>query len=178
MEQPAIKILNANRIMAVSTVRPDGWPQTTVVGYANRGFDIFFMIFRRSQKYANIQRDARISIAVAPEPAELEELMAVYAGATAQEITDLGERDAAWRLLMERHSTLAGFKLPAADEAVFMRAKCRHVTVLDFTQGLGHLERLEIDDRGVVTQEGIYQDEWPVAADAFDREGMGIAAKE
>ena len=42
MEQPAIAILNANRIMAISTVRPDGWPQTTVVGYANRGFDIFF----------------------------------------------------------------------------------------------------------------------------------------
>jgi hypothetical protein len=59
-----------------------------------------------------------------------------------------------------------------------MRAKCRHVTVLDFTQGLGHLERLEIDDRGIVTEEGIYKDEWAVAADAFDREGMGIAAKE
>ena len=71
MEQPAITILNANRIMAISTVRPDGWPQTTVVGYANSGFDIYFLILRRSQKYANIRRDDRVSIAVAPEPEQL-----------------------------------------------------------------------------------------------------------
>ncbi len=52
MEQPAISILNKHRIMAISTVRPDGWPQTTVVGYANQGFDIIFLIFRASQKFA------------------------------------------------------------------------------------------------------------------------------
>lgn len=88
MEQPAITILNAQRIMAISTVRPDGWPQTTIVGYANKGFDIFFLIFRTSQKFANIQRDDRISIAVAPDPADLGDLKAVYAGAHATEITD------------------------------------------------------------------------------------------
>ena len=38
MEQPAISILNSNRIMTIATVRPDGWPQTTMVGYANEGW--------------------------------------------------------------------------------------------------------------------------------------------
>ena len=38
MEQPAITILNANRIMTIATVRADGWPQTTMVGYANEGW--------------------------------------------------------------------------------------------------------------------------------------------
>ena len=36
MEQPALQILNDNRVMSIATVRPDGWPQTTIVGYANR----------------------------------------------------------------------------------------------------------------------------------------------
>jgi nitroimidazol reductase NimA-like FMN-containing flavoprotein (pyridoxamine 5'-phosphate oxidase superfamily) len=179
MEQPAIAILNANRIMAISTVRPDGWPQTTVVGYANRGFDIVFLIFRASQKYANIQRDNRVSIAVAPEPEDLEQLKAVYAGMIATEITDPQERDDAWRLLVERHSNLAGFKIPGANQAVFMRGKCRHVSVLDFSQGLGHREQLTVDDKGVVTNEDLSKGDWPVtAADTFDREGMGVAAKE
>ena len=179
MEHPAITILNANRIMAISTVRPDGWPQTTVVGYANRGFDIFFLIFRGSQKYANIQHDARISIAVAPEPAELEQLKAVYAGLIATEITDSQERDEAWGLLMDRHANLAGFKIPDANQAVFMRGKCRHVSVLDFSQGLGHREQLTVDDSGLVTNSGPSKDDWGTsAAETFDREGMGIAAKE
>ena len=179
MEQAAITILNANRIMAISTVRPDGWPQTTVVGYANSGFDIYFLILRRSQKYANIRRDDRVSIAVAPEPKQLEQLKAVYAGLIVKEITDSREQDYAWRLLMERHSNLAGFKIPDADAAVFMRGKCRHVSVLDFSQGPGHREQLTIDDSGVVTSEELSTDDWATTAtDTFDREGMGVAAKE
>jgi nitroimidazol reductase NimA-like FMN-containing flavoprotein (pyridoxamine 5'-phosphate oxidase superfamily) len=178
MEHPAITILNTNRIMAISTVRPDGWPQTTIVGYANRGFDIYFLIFRASQKYANIQRDNRISIAVAPEPAEIEQLKAVYAGLAAEEITDQGEREAAWRLLMERSSNLAGFEMPDADQAVFMRGRCKFVSLLDFSQGLGHREQFTVDASGAVTSEGHSKDEWPAAGDTFDREGMGVAAKE
>jgi len=178
LEHPAITILNANRIMAISTVRPDGWPQTTVVGYANRGFDIFFLIYRGSQKYANIQHDARISIAVAPEPAELEQLKAVYAGFRVTEIRDKPQRDEAWRLLMQRHSNLAGFKLPDAKQAVFMCGKCRHVSILDFSQGLGHREQLTVDDNGA-TSEGLSKDDWGASAgEAFERGGMGIAAKE
>lgn len=179
MEHPAITILNANRIMAISTVRPDGWPQTTIVGYANQGFDIFFLIFRGSQKYANIRHDARISIAVGAEPTQLEQLRAVYAGLEVIEITNWNQRDEAWRLLMERHANLAGFKMPDANQAVFMRGRCRHVSVLDFSQGLGHREQLTVDDKGVVTDADSAKDDWGTsAADAFDREGMGVAAKE
>jgi len=179
MEHPAVTILNANRTMAISTVRPDGWPQTTMVGYSNLGFDIFFLIFRASQKYANIQKDNRISIAVAPEPEKLEQLKAVYAAAIAEEITDSRERDAAWRMLTERHSNLAGFKIPEAEQAVFMRATCRHVSHLDFSISLGHREQLTINDKGIVSKARICKDHWPAsAAEAFEREGMGVAAKE
>jgi hypothetical protein len=179
LEHPAITILNANRVMAISTVRPDGWPQTTVVGYANEGFDLFFLIFRGSQKYANIGRDNRVSIAIAPEPEGLEQLKAVYAGLVVNEITGSQEQNYAWHLLMERHSNLAGFRIPNADEAVFMRGKCRHVSVLDFSQGPGHREQLTVDDSGIVTSEELSKDDWAATAtDTFDHEGMGVAAKE
>jgi nitroimidazol reductase NimA-like FMN-containing flavoprotein (pyridoxamine 5'-phosphate oxidase superfamily) len=60
MEQPAITILDANRIMTIATVRPDGWPQTTMVGYANEGWRVYFLIYRTSQKFENISRDNRV----------------------------------------------------------------------------------------------------------------------
>ena len=160
MEHPAIRILNCHRMMSISTVRPDGWPQTTVVGYANNCFDIFFMIFRGSQKFANIQHDDRISIAVANEPIELSQLTAVYAGAHARELTSQRERDGAWRLLMMRNSSLAGFSIPAARDAVFMRARCKYVSVLDFTQGLGHREQLVVDEQGAPTAIDLTEDHW------------------
>ena len=154
MERTAIKILNAHRIMAISTVRPDGWPQTTMVGYANLGFQLFFLVFRSGQKFANIQHDDRISIAVASEPTGLADLKAVYAGAHAREVTDPKERDQAWRLLMERHSNLAGFRMPEAAEAAFMSATCKYVSVLDFSQGFGHHDQLVIDDVGLPIEIG------------------------
>ena len=169
MEHPAITILNQHRIMAISTVRPDGWPQTTVVGYVNQGWDITFMIFRTGQKFANIQHDDRISIAVAAEPAELSQLQAVYAGAHAHEITDETERQKAWRLLMERHANLAGFKMPDAAEAVLMRATCKYVSVLDFTQGPGHHDELTIDDRGALIDGRLEKDGW--SASVTDKAG-------
>lgn len=150
----AIRILNAHRVMAVSTVRPDGWPQTTIVGYANVGLTIYFLIYRSSQKFANIQHDDRISIAVGEETKDVRDINAVYAGAHAVEVTDAGEREATWRLLMERHANLAGFKIPDEGDAAFMKATCKYVSVLDFTLGLGHREQITLDDQGMPIASG------------------------
>ena len=146
MEQPAIRILNTHRIMSVSTVRPDGWPQTTIVGYVNSGWTVYFLIYRSSQKFANIQHNDRVSIAVGNEPADLNELAAVYAGGHASEVTDPEQRERAWKLLMERHPVLAAFVMPESSAAALMQMTCKYVSLLDYTQGLGHTETLIVGD--------------------------------
>nr|NUR37321.1 pyridoxamine 5'-phosphate oxidase family protein [Sphingomonas sp.] len=144
MEQPALTILNANRIMTIATVRPGGWPQATIVGYANDGFRLYFLIYRTSQKFANIGHDNRVAITVGEEPSSLKEIKAVYACCVAHEVTDLGERSRAWKLLADRHPNLADLAPPATDEVATMRADCKHVSVLDYSQGLGHTESLTL----------------------------------
>ena len=160
MEHVAVKILNRERLMAISTVRPDGWPQTTMVGYVNRGFDIFFLIFRSGQKYANIQKDNRVSIAVSPDASAIEDLKAVYAGGQVVEITDDAERTEIWRRFMERSTNLAGFKIPEARDAAYMRMRCKYVSVLDFSQGLGHREEVVLDENGEPVDAKVGVDDW------------------
>lgn len=145
MEEKAISILDSHRIMAISTVRPDGWPQNTIVGYANDGLDIYFLILRTSQKFANIQHDDRVSVAISEEPRDLREAKAVFAGAQASEVNDPKQRDHAWRLLVERHPNLADFLLPASPEAAMMRAVCRFVSIVDYSKGLGHSDAFTIE---------------------------------
>jgi nitroimidazol reductase NimA-like FMN-containing flavoprotein (pyridoxamine 5'-phosphate oxidase superfamily) len=145
MEQPAIEILNGNRIMTIATVRPDGWPQATIVGYANEGWNLYFLIYRDSQKFENILRDDRVSVSVGQEPSEVREIKAVYAGCCAREVTDLKEKSHAWMLLAERHPNLTDLAPPQNDEAATMVAKCRFVSVLDYSQGLGHAESLTVE---------------------------------
>jgi nitroimidazol reductase NimA-like FMN-containing flavoprotein (pyridoxamine 5'-phosphate oxidase superfamily) len=160
MENDAIRILNKRRTMAISTVRPDGWPQTTIVGYANDGLLIYFMIFRSSQKFANIDRDQRISIAVGEEPAHLGKLQAVFASALACEVTDPDQRREAWKLLSERHPNLAEFDMPERKEAAVMRAQCKHVSVLDYTKGYGHADAFTVGADGVITMDPPHVEPW------------------
>lgn len=140
MENPALTILNSHRTMTVATVRPDGWPQATIVGYANEGFKIYFLIFRTSQKFANIARDGRIAITVGQEPAQLRDVKAVYAGCTVSEVMDVAERSHAWRILAERHPQLTDLAPPGTDEVATMAADCRFVSMLDYSKGIGSEE--------------------------------------
>ena len=148
MLQPAIEILDAHRQMAISTVRPDGWPQATIVGYANDGWAVYFMIFRASQKFANIARDDRVAIAISSDTRSLGDIKAVYAGAHAAEITDRPEQERAWQLLVERHPNLGDFVRPDDSETALMRATCKYVSVLDYSKGIGHTEELEVEATG------------------------------
>ena len=69
-----VELLDQHRIMTVATNRADGWPQATVVGYANDGLIIYCLVARDSQKFANITRDPRVSIAIAndyPQPLQI-----------------------------------------------------------------------------------------------------------
>lgn len=145
MEQPALTILNSNRIMSIATVRPDGWPQATIVGYANEGFQLYFLIYRNSQKFANIGHDNRVAVTVGQEPSELSKIEAVYAGCTVREVTDLGERSRARMLLAKRHPNLTDLAPPEAAEVATMVAECRYLSVLDYSQGLGHTESLVLE---------------------------------
>ncbi len=146
MLHPAIELLNRHRQMAISTVRPDNWPQTTIVGYANDGWTLYFMVFRDSQKLSNIALNDRVSVAVSGEPRSLGEIQAVYAGCHAAEVTDPAERELAWKLLAERHPNLSDLGIPDDSDTALMRARCKHVSLVDYSQGIGHTESHTVPD--------------------------------
>ena len=76
-KQQIVGLLDEHRIMTIATNRADGWPQATVVGYANDGLLIYCFVARDGQKFANIARDPRVSIAIAndyPQPLQIKGL--------------------------------------------------------------------------------------------------------
>ena len=163
VQDSALEILCSHRTMAISTLRPDGWPQTTIVGYVNEGLTLYFLIFRSSQKLANIRRDMRVSVAVGEEPKELDQLTAFYAAAHAFEVTDLKERLRAWELLQSRHPNLVDFELPERTEAAMMKATCQFVSVLDYRKGAGHIDEISIDS-GTTARQDARIEQWGSAA--------------
>lgn len=63
-----LQLLASRRVMTVATLRPDGWPQATVVNYLADGLSLYFLVTRQSQKLANIAKDSRIAVALGADP--------------------------------------------------------------------------------------------------------------
>lgn len=148
MEQQAIEILDDHRLMAVATLRPDGWPQVTIVSYANEGL-LYFIISRTSQKFANIQRDSRISIAIGRDFDDPVEIKGLSIAANASEVRDPTQRQRAIDLLLHRHPALAKLPRPDLRHSAVMRAYCSVVSILDYSQGFGHSDLLTVSPGGV-----------------------------
>ena len=50
-----VALLDQHRNMTLATLRPDGWPQATTVGYANDGLTLSFLCGLDSQKATGIR---------------------------------------------------------------------------------------------------------------------------
>ena len=61
-----LTLLDQHRIMTIATLRPDGWPQATTVGYANEGLTRHFLCGLDSQKAGNQAQDDRVSLTIRP----------------------------------------------------------------------------------------------------------------
>lgn len=148
MEQKAVDILDQHRLMTIATLRADGWPQATMVNYANEGLLLYFIISRRSQKYANIDRDSRVSIVVGGDFADPVQIKALSIAANASEVRDPAQRARAIELVLGRHPALAALGAPDLEHSAVMRAYCSIVTILDYSKGFGHADLLTVGPGG------------------------------
>jgi nitroimidazol reductase NimA-like FMN-containing flavoprotein (pyridoxamine 5'-phosphate oxidase superfamily) len=148
MQQKAVDILDQHRLMAIATLRPDGWPQATMVSYANEGLLLYFIVSRASQKYANIERDGRVSIVVGRDFEEPSQIKALSIAANASEVRDPKQRERAIDLVLQRHPALARLPRPDLKHSAVMRAYCSIVTILDYSKGFGHADLLTVSPGG------------------------------
>lgn len=160
MEEDAIEILDAHRLMAISTLSANGWPQTTLVGYVNDGLLIYFVISRASQKLANIERDQRVGIAIGRDVENPMEIKELSIAAEASEVTNPEQREHAIDLLLERRPSLKKLKRPDPSTAAVMRAASRIVTISDYSKGFGHADLVTLGPAGIIDMQPARPDDW------------------
>lgn len=145
--QQIVDLLDGHRIMTIATNRPDGWPQATIVGYVNVGLVIYALIGRTSQKYANIARDPRISIAIGNDATEPTSITGLSMAARATVVSDRAEIDRIVALLFERYPEYQAFaatiqaNLP---DTAFMRIVPEIVSILDYSKGFAHADLVRV----------------------------------
>ncbi|HVW87478.1 MAG TPA: pyridoxamine 5'-phosphate oxidase family protein [Bryobacteraceae bacterium] len=137
-----LALLDQHRIMTIATLRPDGWPQATTVGYAHEGLTLYFLCGPDSQKAANLARDDRVSLTIDHDTPQVMDIVGLSMAARAQVVVDPAESEKAMRLLMRKYPPQASIPLPMpspADVRVF-RVTPTVISVLDYSKGFGHTD--------------------------------------
>jgi nitroimidazol reductase NimA-like FMN-containing flavoprotein (pyridoxamine 5'-phosphate oxidase superfamily) len=160
MKDKAIGILAENRLMGIATVRPDGWPQTTMVSYANEDILIYFIISRASQKFQNIASDDRVSLVIGRDFHDPATIKALSIAARASEVRDPQQRARAVELLLDRHPGLQKLERPAPGHSAVMRANPEIITIIDYSKGFGHADLLTVGPGGLTDMTVARDDDW------------------
>ena len=90
IRRKSLKLLDEHRIMTVATLRPDGWPQATTVGYVNEGLALYFLCGLDSQKAKNLARDDRLSLTIDHDTPQVMEIAGLSMAARAQAVVSPG----------------------------------------------------------------------------------------
>jgi nitroimidazol reductase NimA-like FMN-containing flavoprotein (pyridoxamine 5'-phosphate oxidase superfamily) len=141
-----LEILADNRIMTVATLRPDGWPQATTVGFASDGLTLYFLCAPASQKAANLGRDDRVSITVDHDTDQVMEIAGLSMAARAARVTDAAEMERALGLLFSRYPAQKDFPfaMPKPEDIAVFRVTPKVISVLDYTKGFAHSDLIAV----------------------------------
>lgn len=144
LQQKILSLLDEHRIMTIATLRPDGWPQATTVGYAHEGTTLYFLCGPESQKAANLAKDDRVSVTIDHDTNEIMKIEGLSMAAHAKRVKDPAEVTRIMGLLFNRYGRQMSGDFPVtvpppSDVAVF-RVTPEVVSVLDYSKGFGHTD--------------------------------------
>jgi uncharacterized protein YhbP (UPF0306 family) len=137
-----LTLLDQHRIMTIATLRPDGWPQATTVGYVNEGLTLYFLCDPDSQKAVNLARDDRVSLTIDHDTPEVMEIAGLSMAAHARAVVDRAEAARILRMLPLKYPeqrSLPG-PMPGADDVRIFRVTPKVISVLDYSKGFGHTD--------------------------------------
>jgi len=142
LEAQILALLDRHRIMTIATLRPDGWPQATTVGYASEGLTLYFLCGLDSQKAKNLAHDNRVSLTIDHDTPQVMEITGLSMAARAHPVTDPVEGEKVLGLLMRKYPQQASFPLPMpkAWEVRIFRVTPTVISVLDYTKGFAHTD--------------------------------------
>lgn len=144
MKRKILDLLESHRIMTIATLRSDGWPQATTVGYVHEGLTLWFLCGRESQKARNLALDDRVSITIDHDTPDIMSITGLSMAARAHRVTDPAEARKVIAMLPLRYPdaspSTAALQMPAPEEVALFRVVPEVISVLDYTQGFAHTD--------------------------------------
>lgn len=140
IRQKVLELLDRHRLMTVATLRPDGWPQATTVGYVSEGLTLYFLCSPQSQKARNLACDDRISLTIDHDTSDPMAIAGLSMAAHAQRVADSQEAARVLSMLPAKYPEYGAVPMPKPEEIAVFRVAPKVISVLDYTKGFGHAD--------------------------------------
>lgn len=142
-----LNLLAATHDLTLATVRPDGYPQATVISFVNDGLTLYSGIGLDSQKAHNIRQNDKVSATITPPYADWRNIRGLSLAGRAAIVAGADETAHAADLMLFRFPQLRQL-MPSGSTswpgAVFVRILPSIISVLDYELGFGHTELFEV----------------------------------
>lgn len=143
-----LKLLAATHDLTLATLRPDGYPQATVVSFVHDDLTLYAGIGLDSQKAHNIRQHDKVSATVTPPYADWQHIRGLSLAGRAAIVADADETAHAADLMLFRFPQLRQLLQAGGSAnwpgAVFVRITPSVISVLDYEQGFGHTELYQV----------------------------------
>jgi nitroimidazol reductase NimA-like FMN-containing flavoprotein (pyridoxamine 5'-phosphate oxidase superfamily) len=142
-----LKLLDEHRIMTLATLRPDGWPQATTVGYVNDGLAFYFLCGKDSQKARNLARDNRVSLTIDHDTSDVMAIRGLSMAARAIPVADQLQAQQMMRAMLPKKYPEYADMMATVDlsAVVIFKVVPEVISVLDYSKGFGHCDLVTVE---------------------------------
>lgn len=144
LKKLALKIIGEHRVLTLATLRPDGWPQATTVGYASEGMTIYFLCAAESQKAANLAACNKVSLTIGDDSDDMLGLKGLSMAATAEFVADPIRGREIFKKLIEKYPAAKDLPEPEFGTVRYVRLTPKVISILDYAKGFGHADTLTL----------------------------------
>lgn len=138
-----VDLLDRERLLALACNRPDGWPQATTVGYLNEGLNLYFIVARTSQKFANLKADPRASVAIRSESGSRGDGVGVSMAGRVAEVVDPAAVERLNRQVIERYPDVHAY-CPSGDSVAVLHFRPNVISAVGVTGGRSEAETFTV----------------------------------
>ena len=144
LKRKILDILDQHRILSLATLRPDGWPQATTVGYASEGLTLYFLCGAESQKAHNLARDPRVSLTIDHDTNDPMAITGLSMAAFATPVSDPAEIEKFIVMLKKKYPEYMAMPQPDLKLIRIFRLTPKVISVLDYTKGFAHTDLVAV----------------------------------
>jgi general stress protein 26 len=139
-----LDVLKGQHLMALATVRSDGYPQATMVNYIHDGLTLYFATDATSQKAGNIKINAKVSVAIASETADFSKLRGLSMSGLAKRVADTQRAEELCLRLFRRLPQSRRFVPEDPKQLAVFEIEPIAISLIDYASGFGTSHLLEL----------------------------------